>query len=103
MMRRSKLGPLVGENEAKLFSGMLDVLFAFARCLELKGALTRGEIADLLETARGDIERQEGGASARTFVVDRMIEAFRMPVAGADARSRLRIVDGPEPPCGDGA
>jgi hypothetical protein len=32
-----------------------------------------------------------------------MIEAFRMPVAGADARSRLRIVDGPESACSDEA
>ena len=96
-MRRQRI------DQAKLFNGMLDVLFALARCLELRGVLTRAEIADLLETARADIERQEGGASARTYVVDTMIEAFRLPAAGSDARSRLRIVDGPEPARSDEA
>jgi hypothetical protein len=92
-MRRQRI------DQAKLFSGILDVLFAFARCLEIRDVLTRAEIAELLETARADILRQEGAENARTFVVDRMIEAFRMPVAGSDARSRLRVVDdGPEPP-----
>jgi hypothetical protein len=75
-------------------TGALDVLFAFSLALECKGLLTRAEIVDALTQVQHQIEAQEGGSTKRTAVASLMLEAFRMPVAGDQARARWRVVDG---------
>jgi hypothetical protein len=87
----------------KIIAGLADVVFATIRVIELKGLLDRAEVAALLKGAREDVVAQEGGVNGRVFAIDTLIAALELPEPGIEARSRLRIVDGPEPPCGDGA
>jgi hypothetical protein len=74
--------------------GMLDVLFAFTLALERKGLLDRAEIVDTLTQVKRQVEAQEGAATKRSAVAELMLQALDMPVAGAQARARLRLVDG---------
>ena len=74
-------------------SGMLDVLFAFTIALERKGLLDRAGIVDTLRQVKDQVEAQEGAATQRSAVAELMLQALDMPVAGAQARARLRLVD----------
>ena len=74
-------------------SGMLDVLFAFTIALERKGLLDRAAIVDTLRQVKDQVEAQEGAATQRSTVAQLMLRALDMPVAGAQARARLRLVD----------
>jgi hypothetical protein len=74
-------------------TGMLDVVFAFSLALERKGLLSRGEIVDTLTQVKAQVEAQDGVSSKRGAVAGLMLQAFARPVAGAQARSRLRLVD----------
>jgi hypothetical protein len=73
--------------------GCLDVLFAFSLALEKKGLLDRAEIVDALTQVKEQSLAQEGRRTARTAVAEVMLQAFAMPVAGNQARARLRLVD----------
>jgi hypothetical protein len=73
--------------------GCLDVLFAFSLALEKKGLLDRSEIVDALTQVRDQSLAQEGRRTARTAVAEVMLQAFSLPVAGDQARARLRLVD----------
>jgi hypothetical protein len=83
-----------GNDDAKALVGLADCLFALCRLLEIKGLLTRAELAELLTEAREAIIAQEGGVNGRVAVADFLIRAFQMPVAGEDARSRWQVLDG---------
>jgi hypothetical protein len=78
-------------------SGMLDVLFAFSLALERKGLLDRAEIVEILRQVTAQVEAQEGTPTKRGAVAELMLQAFDMPVAGEQARARLRLVDGGGP------
>ena len=73
--------------------GMLDVLFAFTIALERKGLLDRAELVDVLRQVKDQVAAQEGTSTKRGAVAELMLQAFDMPVAGDQARSRLRLVD----------
>jgi hypothetical protein len=74
--------------------GCLDVVFAFSLALEKKGLLDRSEIVDALTQVREQSLAQEGRKTSRTAVAEVMLQAFAMPVAGEQARARLRVVEG---------
>jgi hypothetical protein len=74
--------------------GCLDVVFAFSLALEKKGLLDRSEIVDTLTQVRDQSLAQEGRRTARTAVAEVMLQAFAMPVAGDQARGRLRVLEG---------
>jgi hypothetical protein len=82
-------------------SGMLDVIFGFTIVLERRGLLTRAEIAAALREMRAQIEAQEGPDTARNAVVDLMLTAFDLPIAGVDARSRFQLIAGGKPAAAD--
>jgi hypothetical protein len=85
--RQDDLGPII--------TGVLDVLLAFSIALERRGLLTRAEIADTLRTVKDQVEAQEGDRpTRRTAVADWLLPVFDAPIAGADARSRLHVIDG---------
>jgi hypothetical protein len=71
-------------------------VFAFTLAMERKGLLTRSEVAEALRYVIKDVAAQEG-VTARTVVAELMLQAFDAPAAGADARSRLRVIDGGAP------
>jgi hypothetical protein len=73
--------------------GCLDVVFAFSLALERRGLLQRAEIVEMLEQVQSQAAAQPGGPTTRTEVARLIREAFDMPVAGAQARARLRLVD----------
>jgi cell division protein FtsB len=84
-----------GEDLSAFLSGFLDVLFAFSIVLERRGVLTREEIAAALGEVQRQIAEQEGRQEpARAKVADLMRQAFSLPLAGAQARARLRLIDG---------
>jgi hypothetical protein len=74
--------------------GCLDVVFAFSLALEKKGLLDRAEIVDALTQVKEQSLAQEGRRTARTAVAEIMVQALRLPVAGDQARARLRVLDG---------
>jgi hypothetical protein len=53
---------------------------------------TRGELARLLQAMQANIEEQ-GGPPERAKVIELMAAVFARPVAGEQARSRLRLVE----------
>src|SRR5208282_112347 len=61
--------------------------------LERKGLLDRAGIVDTLRQVKDQVEAQEGAATQRSAVAELMLQALDMPVAGAQARARLRLVD----------
>jgi hypothetical protein len=71
-------------------SGIFDVIFAFTIALERKRVLERGEIVDVLK----QVAAQEAAPTARAALADLMLKAFDTPVAGDQARARLRLVLG---------
>ncbi len=73
-------------------SGMLDVIFAFSIVLERKGLMDRAEIVDTLRQVQAQTTRD--GPAARSTVVDLMLQAFNIPVAGEQARARLTVIAG---------
>jgi hypothetical protein len=75
-------------------SGMCDVLFAFAVVLERRGLLSRADIADTLTEVQAQIAAQEGSQPGRGVVVELMRQAFALPIAGDQARARLRVIEG---------
>jgi len=86
---------ITAEQLGAFAAGMLDVVFAFSIALERKGLLDRREIVDTLRTAREQISEQEQGRqTARSGVVDLMLAAFKLPVAGGQVRERWKVIDG---------
>lgn len=81
------------EEVAGFLAGALEVLYALCFVLERNGLLTRQQIADTLATVQAQIVAQEG-PSKRTAVAELMVEAFRLPTAGAEARARFRVIAG---------
>ncbi len=84
--------------------GCLDVVFAFSLALERNGLLDRREIADVLTRVAEQSAAQQGSTTSRAAVAQAMLTAFQTPIPtgqarglkahGADARSRLRVIDG---------
>jgi hypothetical protein len=56
--------------------------------------LERFEIVKTLQSVKTDAERQQGGPCKRTLIAEMMLAAFGAPMAGAQARSRLRVING---------
>lgn len=77
----------------EFISGLFDVMFAFSLALERAGLLDRAEIVDMLRHVQEQVTAQQG-PSPRTLIADLMLKAFDVPHVGADARSRLRVIDG---------
>jgi hypothetical protein len=82
------------DDVGAFLTGMLDVVFGFSLALERKGMLSRAEIVDTLTRVKDQVEAQEGESTKRGAVAELMLQAFAMPAAGAQARARLRLVDG---------
>jgi hypothetical protein len=80
--------PLASVENHAAITGTLNVVFAFARMLEEKGLVDRGQLADLLQAMRASLVEQNA-APERIKVIDAMIQAFvRKPPCG---RSRDRL------------
>ena len=65
--------------------------------------IERSEITTTLQCVKLNAERQEGGPNKRTLICELMLAALAVPEAGAEARTRLRVIAGgtgndPEPP-----
>lgn len=86
--------PLTAAHLGKVTNGVFDVVFALALALEAKGLLPRSEIADLLAGVIRGATVQEGGHTVRVEIAELMLQALSTPIAGADARSRLKVIDG---------
>ncbi len=82
------------EQLGQVLNGMLDVMFGFAIALERKGLLPRCEIVEVLGQVIRQATEQEGAPTKRTAIVELMLQALHRPIAGADARSRLQVLDG---------
>lgn len=86
-------GQFKSDELGEIINGILDVLLAFSLALEARGVLSRAEIAAMLGAIRQQAEAQQG-PSKRTLIAELMQAVFDLPQGGADARSRLRLVDG---------
>ncbi len=75
-------------------SGALDVIFAFSIALERKGLLERRELVNVLQAVQAQIGEQEQDQPGRKLVVDVMLQAFALPVAGDQVRARWQVIDG---------
>jgi len=92
--RRKLNQATIAADELGAFAGgMLDVLFAFSLALERKGLLDRSEIVDVLRQVKDQVAAQEGTSIKRGAVAELMLQALDTPVAGTQARARLRIVE----------
>jgi len=80
----------------KIVNGVFDVVYAFALALDAKGIISRAEIGGILRQVVAAAERQEGGPTARTALAELTQKAFDAPLAGAQARAQLRLVEGDE-------
>jgi hypothetical protein len=75
-------------------SGLLAGVEEAKASIEGLRLLERAEIAAMLRQIQSDISKQEGKPdTARAMVAALMEQAFDLPVAGAQARARLRVVD----------
>jgi hypothetical protein len=83
-----------GGELGALISGLLDVVFAFSLALEQKGLLDRSGIVATLARVQQQLQAQEGPTSRRSAVAELMLQAFRLPVAGEQARARFRVIAG---------
>jgi hypothetical protein len=83
-----------GSEIGAVIGGVLDVIFAFAITLERAGLLDRSAIADTLTKVKEQTAAQKGPSSARGTVAELMLQALKLPVAGEQARTRLRVIAG---------
>jgi hypothetical protein len=89
------------DDLAPVVLGVFDVTFAFAKALEVKGLLSRQEIAAMPSVVKEQAEEQAGGPTPRSKLAEILLPAVTLPIAGAQARARFRVVEGDggdEPP-----
>jgi hypothetical protein len=81
-------------------TGTCGALCSLAFLLERLELLDRRELVTALKSARNNAEKQEGGPTERTMVVDKMLATLE---GGAEARKRFRLINGgAETSVGDG-
>jgi hypothetical protein len=73
-------------------NALLDVNFALVRMLEAKGLVERAAVAQLLAAMCEQLAAQNADP-ARIRIIELMAEAFARPLAGTEARSRLKLVE----------
>lgn len=82
----------------EVISGMADCIFAFGQLLANKGLLDRSELAAAFsEAVKSGTAQQEGfggNVESRILMASILAGVFSAPLAGEQARSRLRVVDG---------